>query len=167
MNTLIRELIEFSLPAGYRYVLWAAKSNASLLETFSDSKKPKKNQKYLIHAEKKKTDNPLNSLWSILNLSEEKKHFFVACRSLVIESFNHLQTKLHNLLTSKEDFLLEVYKLGSIINTGILPKLTINELAKSLLWVESNKCEKELSLASLFESKEVEMINKNLEGFIN
>lgn len=166
MNTLIKELVEFSLPVGYRFVLWTAKSNTSLLESFSDSKKPKKNQKYLIYEEKQKADHPLNALWPLLNLSEEKKTFFLACKSLIIDSFNQLQAKLNALLTSKEDFLLEVYKLGSIINTAILPKLSINELAKSLLWVEAKRYEKELSLALLFESKQLEVINKSLEGLL-
>lgn len=149
-------MIEFAVPIGYKYMLWAAKSQASLIEKLHDTKKPKKNQKYLLYEEKQVTEHPLNSLWPILSLTEDNKHFLANVKPLVLEASSQLQAKTCSFLKAKEEFLLEVYKLGNLINANILPKLLPSDVAKALIWLESKKYEKELTVASLFEIKELE-----------
>lgn len=152
--------MEFALPVEHKFILWAAESSQSLFESFAEDKRIKKNQKYLLYEEEQKAEHPLNTLWPMLSLSEEAKQVLFAVKPFVLESFALLQTKIITLLRIKEDFLLEVYKLGNIIDTKILPVIPPRELIKSLVWMESKKFEKEFSIVSLFKFDELALLEK-------
>lgn len=157
IESLIDDFLEICIPSSYRYFLWSAESNQSLFDFSLEAIKPKKNQKYLIYESKQKIEQELNHIWSLLNCTACEQEILTRIQPLLIASKKTVKNKLQNFLNAKDELLREISTLGNLIDRELLQKFHEIDIAKILLWIESNKFEKKFSIASLFNMKSCKM----------
>lgn len=150
VDTLAEKLIETAIPTSYKYLLWSSGTNTSLFDSGYEKKKPKKNQKYLIYEEQKKIEQGLNDIWSIIEPDEWKKKTLSYIQPQFIKAKESLTRKVHEFLAAKNALLGEVTAVTKLVQNEIWPKFWPTDVAKGMLWAESKKHEKELSVELLF-----------------
>lgn len=156
-------MLLLSLPASYKYLIWSANSGRSLFDLLHEKKKLKKNQKYLLYEEKQKSEQGLNDIWSTITPDENKKAILSAIQPILVEFKKNINNKIHEFLKVKNELLLEVTMLGNLIDNEILTKFYPEDLAKVLLWIDSKSDEKELSMTSVFDIKDLELVSSNMK----
>lgn len=132
-------------------MLWSADAGASIFDSVYEKKKPKKNQKYLIFEEKQKVEQGFNEIWTVITHDEKKKQILRNLQPFLIEFKKRIQASIHNFLYAKNQLVTEIGLLSNLIDTEILGKFLAEDVTKALLWIESKKHEKELSIESVFE----------------
>jgi len=155
VDSLAEKMISFALPDSYKYLLWSAKSGKSLFDSVYEKKRTKKNQKYLIHEQKQKTQQELNDIWSVIAPDEKKKAFLVSIQPIVIEFKKQVQDKVKEFIEAKNRLMLEISKLRYYLDSEVINNFSVRDMAKVLLWIESKKHEKELSATQVFEIKDL------------
>jgi hypothetical protein len=78
-----------------------------------------------------------SEVWTIVEPEEWKKKLLLDIQPKLYESKFRIHKKMQDLLTIKAELIQEIDFLGNFVKNDILPKFWPNDIAKTLLWVES------------------------------
>lgn len=145
------------MPTSYKYILWSAFNSEGLFGLTQDLKKPKKNQKYLIFKDKEENENSVNSIWLTIKPDHMKQNFLNSLRPIFIELKDQIQAKVNNLNKAQEELLEKVFTFGNVLENQLMKEVFPKDIAKVMLWINSNKYEEAFGGISLFNMEEVNM----------
>jgi len=166
VDTLCEKMLNCAMPSSYRFLLWSASENTSLFDSQFEKKKPKKNQKYLIYEEKKKIEQGLNDVWSVIEPEDWKRKILMMMQPNIIKSKENIKKKVFEFLKAKNELLLEINKMSNIVHNEVFPKFWPQDIARTELWIHSKKHEKELSVSSLFDIKQPDLLIGDIGGVV-